>query len=102
MPSLWEGLPIALLEAMSAGLPVIATQVEGVEEVITEGENGLLVPIGDTAALADAILRLLADPPLRHKMGVASKEKVLASYTADQMCEQYLELMVKLGKFGQK
>ena len=95
MPSLWEGLPIALLEAMSAGLPVIATNVEGVEEVVTEGKNGLLVPVGDIRALSDAILRLLADPQLRYKMGIASKKKVLASYTVDQMCEKYLELMAK-------
>jgi glycosyltransferase involved in cell wall biosynthesis len=94
MPSLWEGLPIALLEAMSAGLPIIATRVEGVEEVVTEGEHGLLVPIGNIEALADAILRLLADPELRRKMGGACKAKVLAFYTADRMCEQYLNLML--------
>jgi glycosyltransferase involved in cell wall biosynthesis len=95
MPSLWEGLPIALLEAMSAGLPVIATKVEGVEEVIVEGEHGLLVPIENTDALADAILQLLADPQLRRNMGTAAKEKVLDLYTADRMCEQYLALMLK-------
>jgi len=96
MPSLWEGLPIALLEAMSAGLPVIATKVEGVEEVITEGEHGLFVPVENTTALTEAILKLLAEPQLRRKMGAASKAKVLAFYTADQMCEQYLELMINL------
>jgi glycosyltransferase involved in cell wall biosynthesis len=95
MPSLWEGLPIALLEAMSAGLPVIATKVEGVEEVIVEGEHGLLVPIKDAGALANAIIQLLAAPQLRHKMGAASKAKVLELYTADRMCEQYLALMLK-------
>jgi glycosyltransferase involved in cell wall biosynthesis len=95
LPSLWEGLPIALLEAMSAGLPVISTKVEGVEEVIVEGENGLLVPIGNSAALADAITQLLADPQLRHKMGASSKAKVLEFYTVDRMCEQYLKLMLK-------
>jgi len=95
LPSLWEGLPIALLEAMSAGLPVISTKVEGVEEVIVEGENGLLVPIGNSAALADAITQLLADPQLRRKMGAASKAKVLEFYTVDRMCEQYLKLMLK-------
>ncbi len=96
MPSLWEGLPIALLEAMSAGLPVIATKVEGVEELITEGEHGLLVPTGNTSALTEAILKLLANPQLCRKMGAASKAKVLVFYTADQMCERYLELMENL------
>lgn len=96
MPSLWEGLPIALLEAMSAGLPAIATRVEGVEEVIVEGEHGLLVPIENTEALANAILRLLADPQLCQRMGAAARKKVLESYTADHMCEQYLALMSNL------
>ena len=95
LPSLWEGLPIALLEAMSAGLPVISTKVEGVEEVIVEGVHGLLVPTENVDALANAIIQLLADPQLRQKMGGASKAKVLESYTADRMCEQYLALMLK-------
>jgi glycosyltransferase involved in cell wall biosynthesis len=95
MPSLWEGLPIALLEAMSAGLPAIATRVEGVEEVIVEGEHGLLVPIENIEALANAILQLLADPQLGRSMGAAARKKVLESYTADRMCEQYLALMLK-------
>ena len=95
MPSLWEGLPIALLEAMSAGLPSVATRVEGAEEVIADGEDGLLVPIENTDALANAILQLLADPQLRHKMGDAARKKVLESYTAEHMCEQYLALMLK-------
>lgn len=95
MPSLWEGLPIALLEAMSAGLPVIATKVEGIEEVVMEGEHGILVPVGDVKALTEAILHLLIDPQLRRKMSDACKAKVLASYTTDRMCEQYLDLMLK-------
>ena len=94
LSSRWEGLPIALLEAMSTGLPVISTKVEGVEEVIVEGEHGLLVPIENTNALANAIIQLLSDPQLRHKMGAAAKAKVVESYTADRMCEQYLALMI--------
>jgi glycosyltransferase involved in cell wall biosynthesis len=95
LPSLWEGLSIALLEAMSAGLPIISTKVEGVTEVIVEGGNGLLVPIENTDALADAIIRLLADPQLRRKMGAAAKAQVLDFYTVDRMCEQYLAMMLK-------
>ena len=96
MPSLWEGLPIALLEAMSAGLPIVATRVEGVEEVVEEGKHGLLVPVGNINALADAIVQLLADSHLRRAMGIAAKEKVLNFYTSDRMCEKYLELMQKI------
>jgi glycosyltransferase involved in cell wall biosynthesis len=95
LPSRWEGLPIALLEAMSAGLPVVATNVEGVDEVILEGENGLLVPVENTDALADAILQLLADPQRLRRMGAAAKARVLELYTADHMCGQYLAVMLK-------
>jgi L-malate glycosyltransferase len=96
MPSFWEGLPIALLEAMSAGLPVIATKVEGIDEVVVEGENGLLIPTGDVQALANAIIKLLADPKTCHLMGSASRTRILGSYSVDLMCEQYLRLMRSL------
>jgi glycosyltransferase involved in cell wall biosynthesis len=95
LPSRWEGLPIALLEAMSAGLPVVATRVEGVEEVVVEGTHGLLVPVGDSQALANAILQLLQDPQLARRMGASAREHILADYTEDRMCEQYLKLMLK-------
>ncbi|MBK8782818.1 MAG: glycosyltransferase [Anaerolineales bacterium] len=65
LSSRWEGLPIALLEAMSAGLPSIATKVEGVDEVLVEGEHGLFVPVENPEALARAILQLLRDPEAR-------------------------------------
>jgi glycosyltransferase involved in cell wall biosynthesis len=95
LPSRWEGLPMALLEAMMAGLPIIATKVEGVEEVIVEGKHGLLVPTENADALADAIIHLLTDPQLRHKMGAAAKTQVLELYTTEHMCEQYLALILK-------
>jgi glycosyltransferase involved in cell wall biosynthesis len=96
MPSRWEGLPIALLEAMSAGLPVIATNVEGVDEVIVDGEQGLLVPVGNVDALVRAILQLLRDPAMRARMGLSSKQRIAERYSIDQMSERYLALMVKL------
>jgi glycosyltransferase involved in cell wall biosynthesis len=89
-----EGLPIALLEAMSAGLPCIATQVEGVDEVLTEGEHGLTVPVENPEALARAILQLLRDPEARKRMGTAARMHVSEHYTVDRMCGQYLELML--------
>jgi glycosyltransferase involved in cell wall biosynthesis len=98
MPSFWEGLPIALLEAMSAGLPVIATRVEGIEETVEEGKNGLLIPPGNTDALAKAVIQLLTDEQVRHKMGLASQEKIRKSYSAERMCEQYLELISEFAK----
>lgn len=89
-----EGLPIALLEAMSAGLPCIATQVEGVDEVLVEGEHGLTVPVENPEALAQAILQLLRNPEARGRMGAAARLHVSKFHTVDHMCERYLELML--------
>lgn len=95
LPSRWEGLPIALLEAMSAGLPCISTKVEGVDEVLVEGKHGLFVPVENPEMLAQAILQLLRHPETRSKMGEAAREHISTSYTVDRMCGQYLELMLK-------
>ncbi len=96
LPSRWEGLPIALLEAMSAGLPVIATKVEGVDELVVDGEQGVLVPVGDVDSLVQAILQLLRDPYLRARMGFASKQRISACFSIDRMSEKYLTLMSEL------
>jgi len=72
LPSHQEGLPVALMEAMSAGLPVVATTVGGVPDVITDGVEGLLVPPGRADALADAVSRLARDPAQRGRLADAS------------------------------
>ncbi len=94
LPSRWEGLPIALLEAMSAGLPCVATKVEGVDEALIEGVHGLFVPVEAPGALAQAILQLLHAPEARNRMGVAARRHISTFYTVDRMCERYLELML--------
>jgi glycosyltransferase involved in cell wall biosynthesis len=93
LPSRSEGLPLALLEAMGAGLPVIATRIAGAEEVVQEGENGLLVPPENHQALSQALLRLLADPSACRTMGRNGRELVKECYTLNRMCEAYLDLM---------
>ena len=95
LPSRWEGLPMALLEGMMSGLPVIATRVEGVDEVVQPGEHGLLVALESPAELAQAILQLLRSPADRQRMGAAARERVLSSYTTDRMCEAYLLVIEK-------
>lgn len=96
LPSRWEGLPVSLLEAMGMGVPVIVTRVEGVEEVVEDGVQGLLVPPEDSAALAGALVELMGQPELRHRMGVAARLRIEESYTADIMCEKYLRVMLEL------
>ncbi|MFJ3793669.1 glycosyltransferase [Kitasatospora sp. NPDC090091] len=70
-----EGLPVALMEAMTSGLPSVVTRVGGMPEVLDDGEQGLLVPPGDPAALAAALGRLAGDPPLRERLGAAARER---------------------------
>ena len=92
-PSRFEGMPNAVLEAISHGLAVIATAVQGVDEIIHDGENGLLVPVEDPVALSDAILRLLKDPVERRGLGGAARETIEKGYTVDRMCVQYQRLL---------
>lgn len=73
LPSRKEGLPYALIEAMAAGLPIVATTVGGIPEIITHEKNGLLVPVENPAALAAAIRRLVDDPSFRAQLGNAAK-----------------------------
>jgi len=73
LSSRYEGLPIAMLEAMASGVPVVATAVGGVPEVVTDGVDGLLVPAGDAAALAVALEKVLTDPELARDLGVAAR-----------------------------
>jgi glycosyltransferase involved in cell wall biosynthesis len=95
LPSRWEGLPVALLEAMGAGLPVVATRVEGVEEVVEDERQGLLVPPEDAEALAAALLQLMGDPLLRKQMGEAGRTRIQSFYTLDIMCDNYLRVMLQ-------
>ena len=76
LPSLWEGAPYALLEAMAAGLPVVATRVAGNADLVVEGKTGLLVPPRDPPALARAIAELLRDPVRRAMIGRRGREQV--------------------------
>lgn len=81
MPSIIEGLPNAILEAMAAGLPVVATDVGGHPEIIEDGRTGLLVPPGNGEALVRAMERLSDDPGLCREMGAAGREKVTGAFT---------------------
>ncbi|HWO21457.1 MAG TPA: glycosyltransferase [Kofleriaceae bacterium] len=86
-----EGLPLVVPEAMSAGLPIVATAVGGLPSVIDEGETGLLVPV-DEAALAAALARLERDRDRARAMGARAREVALARYSSERMVDAYLEL----------
>jgi glycosyltransferase involved in cell wall biosynthesis len=92
LPSLWEGLPMALLEAMASGLPVVATRVSGSAQVVVDGESGLLVPPGDVERLSEAIATLLDDPARARRMGRAARERVERSYSARAQAARHAEL----------
>lgn len=95
LSSHWEGLPNVILEAMAAGLPVLATRVEGTSELVIEGETGLLAPPRSAAALAAGIEKLLADPTLAQTMGHAGRERA-GLFSWDEMVARYSELYTSL------
>lgn len=93
LPSRYEGFPNGLAEAMALGVPCVATMCRtGPEELITDGENGLLVPVEDPGTLAGAIDRLLGDPALRKRLGAAARISV-HRYNAGEIVRQYESLI---------
>lgn len=90
--SRYEGLPMALLEGMACGLPIVSTAVGTVPDVVTDGEHGLLVPTGDSRALADALTRLAHEPAERTRMGTAARRAVEDRYSSTRFHRRMLEL----------
>ncbi len=92
LPSLWEGLPMALLEAMAAGLPVVATAVSGTRDVVDDGVSGALVPPGEAEPLRSAIERLVADRRAATEMGQEGRRRVLQEYGGSRLAERHAAL----------
>lgn len=92
LPSLYEGLPMALLEAMASGRPVIATKVGNIPEVLLRDRTGILVEPGDANALKDALLHYLRDPDTAREFGRNAMERIRADYSAKSMAQKYLEI----------
>ncbi len=88
LPSLNEGLPMAIIEAMAHGLPVIATPVGGIPELVASGRTGLLVPPADSDALADALQRMIADPQERRRMGADALAVWRERHVIDEYCRE--------------
>jgi len=87
-PSRWEGFGLGVLEAMHAGLPVVATRVSSLPELVVDGETGLLVPVDDPGALAAALQRALEEPSL----GTAGSERARADFSVARMADRHVEL----------
>lgn len=92
LPSLWEGLPMALIEAMASGLPVVATDVSGTTQVMEDGKTGILVQPGQSNKLELAVGKILSDPETAKKMGEASRLRVEKLFSAQKQANEYLEL----------
>jgi sugar transferase (PEP-CTERM/EpsH1 system associated) len=96
LPSLSEGLSGAILEAMCAGLPVVATAVGANPELVSEGESGFLIEPGDDAAMAERLSRLIADRDLARNFGLAGRRRIEQHYSLDRMVQRYEELYSSL------
>ena len=88
----WEGLPLAVVEAMRQGRPVIATDVDGMQEVVRDGETGFLVPHEDAPALADRLLALLGDPALAGRLGAAGRRSAEVTFGEERFAGEIRDL----------
>jgi glycosyltransferase involved in cell wall biosynthesis len=96
LPSRWEGMPNALLEAMACGLPCVATRVSGSEEVISDGVDGLLVEAERPDELAEALRRIIGDDALARRLGGRARATVVEGYRVEVMAERYVALYRRL------
>ncbi|MCB9898404.1 MAG: glycosyltransferase [Planctomycetes bacterium] len=92
LPSLWEGLGLVFLEAMAVALPIVASNVSAIPEVVEDGVSGWLVPPGDPDALAGAVQRALGDPAARHAAGLAGHMRLLERFALPRMIDETLSL----------
>ena len=96
LPSLWEGLPYVLVEAAALGKPVIASAIDGVTEVIRDGQTGLLVRPADPQRLAEAAVRLLLDGELAARLGRQARETIPPNFRLERMVRQHQSLYLRL------
>lgn len=91
-----EGLSVAVLEAMSAGLPIVATEVAGIRDQVTDGYNGFVLPVGDVDGLAERTAEILCDPALRRTLGRNSRRRLELEFSEGVMLERYAALYRKI------
>ena len=100
-PARWEGFGLALLEAMLAARPVVATRVSAAPEIVVDAETGVLVPPDDAPALAEAVLGLLADPARAATMGDAGLARARSEFSVEKMAERTATVYAQVGAAGQ-
>jgi glycosyltransferase involved in cell wall biosynthesis len=98
LPSEQESFGLAALEAMACEVPVIASRVGGIPEVVTDGETGFLSEVGDVDKMADDAARLLSDVTLRREMGKRARESAVSRYRTDLVIPQYIEFYERVLK----
>jgi len=96
LPSLQEGLPNSLLEAMACGLPVITSRIGGVVDIVEDGKSGILVEPGDISGLASAMVRLLKDAESRQRLGAEARKRIVEGFLIDRIADEYIKLYKKL------
>ena len=92
MPSLWEGLPLTLLEAMACGLPIVGTSIPGLVDVVTDGQEGFLVPPEDPVAFASALDKMVRNPDERAEMGRRARRLVEERYSFKRVYAELVEI----------
>jgi len=95
-PSRHEGMPNALLEAMACGLPVIASRIGGVVDVVEDGRSGILFEPGDVSGLTSAMIKLLKDDDLRQKLGAEARKRIVEGFSIERAADEYIKLYGKL------
>jgi glycosyltransferase involved in cell wall biosynthesis len=100
LPSKWEGFPLSILEAMRAGLPVVASDVGGVSEAVDDGRTGFLIPRGDASTFAQKLDILAGDPFTRRRMGNAGRKRYEEQFTLKIMLQRTMEVYRKVASTG--
>ncbi len=93
-----EGLPNAILEAASAGRPIVATAAGGTGEIVLDGQTGLLVPVNDRAALSTAMCRAIADPELRRSLGGGARRHIESTFGMDRFVREFATLYEEMAQ----
>jgi glycosyltransferase involved in cell wall biosynthesis len=102
LASRWEGFPIVVLEAMAAGVPVVATQVDGTREAVQPGVTGFLAPPGDIQALAQHVSTLLSNPHLRRQFRLAAKKRIREEFNRERMVQDITRVYMSVADGGRR